>query len=140
MSFVDLVYTSKLLSFSLASLIPWHSMIPHLVTRELYKALSYIFHARIQKQRNNALTSCHNSLCVQSRAFCYLQPLLPKSCAKILLCVNKTLKKWNLEFASPSGDYLNFLCFLLSFLIVNPLILQNTFWCYKILVSFRTIL
>ena len=42
------------------------------------------------------------------------------------LC-EKTLKKWNLKFASPSGDYLTFLCLLLSYLIVNPLILQNTF-------------
>ena len=54
------------------------------------------------------------------------------------LC-EKPLKKWNLEFASPSGDYLTFLCLLLSFLLVNPLILQNTFWSYKILVSSSTI-
>ena len=32
-----------------------------------------------------------------------------------------------------------FLCLTLSFLIVNPLILQTTFWCYRILVSFSTI-
>ena len=51
----------------------------------------------------------------------------------------KPLKKWQLEFASPSGDYSTFLCLSLSFLIVNPLILQNTFWSYKILVSFSTI-
>ena len=54
------------------------------------------------------------------------------------LC-EKPLKKWNLEFASLSGDYSTFLCLLLSFLIVFPLILQNTFWSYKILVSFSTI-
>ena len=46
--------------------------------------------------------------------------------------VKKPLKKWNLELASPSGDYLTFLCL--------SLILQNTFWSYKILFSFRTIL
>ena len=51
-------------------------------------------------------------------------------------CVKKPLKKWNLEFASFSGDYLTFVCLLVSFLIVNLLILQNTFWSYKILVSF----
>ena len=51
----------------------------------------------------------------------------------------KPLKKWHLEFASPSGDYSTFLCHLLSFLIVYPLILQNTFWSYKILVTFNTI-
>ena len=52
------------------------------------------------------------------------------------LC-EKPLKKWHLDFASPWGDYSTFLCLSLSFLIVNPLILQNTFWSYKILVSFR---
>ena len=30
------------------------------------------------------------------------------------LC-ERSLKKWHLEFASPLGDYLNFLCILLSF-------------------------
>ena len=45
----------------------------------------------------------------------------------------------HLEFASPSGDYQTFLCLLLYFWIVNPLILQNTLWSYKILVSFSTI-
>ena len=38
--------------------------------------------------------------------------------ATIALC-EKPLKKWNLEFASPSGDYLTFLCLSLLFLIVN---------------------
>ena len=56
-----------------------------------------------------------------------------------VLC-EKPLKKLNLEFASPFGDYLTFLCLLLLFLIVNPLIPQNTFWSYKILVSFSAIL
>jgi hypothetical protein len=51
----------------------------------------------------------------------------------------KALKKWNLEFVSPSGDNLTFLCLLLLSLIVNPLILKNTFWSYKILVSFSNI-
>ena len=51
----------------------------------------------------------------------------------------ETLKKLNLEFASPSGDYSTFLCLVLSFLIVNPSILQNNFWTYKILVTFSTI-
>ena len=58
------------------------------------------------------------------------------------LC-EKPLKKWHLEFSSLSGDYLTFLCLLLSFLILlvillvigNPLILLNTFFSYKILVS-----
>ena len=40
-----------------------------------------------------------------------------------LHCVKKHLKKGQLEFASPSGDYHTFLCLTLSFLIVNPLIL-----------------
>ena len=53
------------------------------------------------------------------------------------LC-EKPLKKWLLEFASPSGDYLTFLCFSLSLFIVNLLILQNTFWSYKTLFSFSS--
>ena len=47
------------------------------------------------------------------------------------LC-GRPLKKLHLELASPSGDYSTFLCLLLSFLIANPLILQNTFWSYNI--------
>ena len=54
------------------------------------------------------------------------------------LC-EKTFKKWYLEFASFLGDYLTFICLSNSFLIVNPLILQNTFWSNKILVSVSTI-
>ena len=57
-----------------------------------------------------------------------------KSYPDIALC-EEPLKKWHLEFASHSRDYLTFLSLLLSFLIVNSLILQNTFWSYKILVS-----
>ena len=65
-------------------------------------------------------------------------PLGPEYSSPNAVC-EKPLKKWNLDLASPSGDYLTFLCLLLLFLIVNPLILQNTFWSYKILVSFSTI-
>ena len=54
------------------------------------------------------------------------------------LC-EKPLTKWHLEFASPSGDYSTLLCLSLSFLIFIPLIPQNTFWSYKILISFSTI-
>ena len=68
--------------------------------------------------------------------------LIESPCPPVWVCTialwEKTLKKWHLEFASPSGDYSTFLCLTLSFLIINPLILQNTFWSYKILVSFST--
>ena len=62
-----------------------------------------------------------------------------KICGNVQLfhCVKNHWR--NLEFASPSGKYLTWLCLPLSFLIVNPLILQNSFWSYKILVSFITI-
>ena len=54
------------------------------------------------------------------------------------LC-EKPLEKWHFEFASPSGDFQTFLCLLLSFLILYPLVIPNTFWSYKILGSFSTI-
>ena len=56
---------------------------------------------------------------------------LTDSVSQSALC-EKPLKKLNLEFASPSGVYSTFHCLLLSFLIVNPFILQNTLWSYKI--------
>ena len=65
-------------------------------------------------------------------------PGLPWPMSSTALC-KKPLKKWHLEFAGPSGDYSTLLCLSLLFLIYNPLILQNTFWSYKILVSFRNI-
>ena len=53
------------------------------------------------------------------------------------LC-EKTLKKWHLKLASPSGDNWTFLCLPLSFFIINPLVLWNAFWSYKILFTFST--
>ena len=54
------------------------------------------------------------------------------TCVFLLMCLTalceNPLKKWHLEFDSPSGDCSTCLCVSLSFLIVNPLILQNTFW------------
>ena len=49
------------------------------------------------------------------------------------------LKIVTFKFAIPSLDNSTVLCLTLLSLIVNPLILRNTFWSYKILVSFSTI-
>ena len=49
-------------------------------------------------------------------------------------------KKVTFKFAIPSLDDSTFLCFSLSSLIVNPWILQNTFWSFRILSSFSAIL
>ena len=77
------------------------------------------------------------SSCCYSHTLRGLLSLAPHNCLILVplfataLC-EKPLKKWHLELSSPSGDYSTFLCLSLSFLIVNPLILQNTFWSYKI--------
>ena len=69
-------------SFSLAPWIISPSMIPHLEKKELHKAWAFKLCARVQKLRNNTLTSCHNCLCLHSRACCSLQPPQPQSCTK----------------------------------------------------------
>ena len=95
--------------------------------------------AELQKDSTSLPTRCllrHQIIC--HLPLCRISRICLNTCWWSIALCERPFKKWHLEFASPLGDYLTFLCLLLSFLIVIPLIYHNTFWSFKILVSFST--
>ena len=66
-------------------------------------------------------------------------PVLVLFCPVKHWTVWKIIEEHALRICEPFRGYSTFLHLLLSFLIVHPLILQNIFWSYKILISFSTI-
>ena len=105
--------------------------IPSQALFNLHRASALPLGCGIEDDQNFQSPPGHSRRPVRRRRYCMVLVCHSALC-------EKPLKKLNLEFVSPSGDYLTFLCLSLSFLIINPLIFQNTFWSYKILVSFST--
>ena len=106
--------------------------IPSQALFHLHRASALPLKCNSEDDQNFQSLPGHSRRRIRRRRYCMVPVWHSAMC-------EKPLKKWNLELASPSEDYSIFLCLSLKFLIVNPLILQNTFWSYKILASFSTI-